>query len=198
MQTHKSDRSVTGVAKNVEVSGKQLSRSRIQVIHNHGHHIGGGGLGDIVEKDNANIKAIDHGANCIKKKTAPFSETLSNAQVISNAKFDHRNHISSGRVIPAVSFAKKIEQSNPNSFHKSAKESFDHPSSLSSGTEMGVCPRFSKINSNRIEVNNIDISHSSLDVDLSHEHLALVSAILCEEEELIASHREHIHSMMNL
>ena len=104
----------------------------------------------------------------------------------------------SGRDIPAVSVTKKIDESNPNNFHKSTEESFDHPSSLGSGIEMGVCHRVSKINSNRIEVDNIDISHSSLDVDLSHEHLALVSAILSEEEELVASHREHIHSMMNL
>ena len=195
---HKSDRSITGVTKIVEVSSQQFSRPRIQVIHNHGRHIDGNGLGDIVEEDNASIKAMDRGVNCIKKKTFTCPETMSNTQNISNAKCDRRNHMPSGRVIPAVSVTKKIDESNPNNFHKSTEESFDHPSSLSSGIEMGVCHRFSKINSNRIEVDNIDISHSSLDVDLSHEHLALVSAILSEEEELVASHREHIHSMMNL
>jgi kinesin family protein 2/24 len=34
--------------------------------------------------------------------------------------------------------------------------------------------------------------------DLSQEHQELVSTILSEEEDLVASHREHIHSMMNL
>merc|ERR1711871_345154 len=38
----------------------------------------------------------------------------------------------------------------------------------------------------------------TLELDLSQEHQELVSTILSEEEDLVASHREHIHSMMNL
>ena len=39
---------------------------------------------------------------------------------------------------------------------------------------------------------------SVVELDLSQEHQELVSTILSEEENLVASHREHIHSMMNL
>ena len=36
------------------------------------------------------------------------------------------------------------------------------------------------------------------ELDLSQEHQELVSTILSDEETLVASHREHIHTMMNL
>ena len=47
-------------------------------------------------------------------------------------------------------------------------------------------------------VDKVETDVIALELDLSQEHQELVSTILSEEEDLVASHREHIHSMMNL
>jgi kinesin family member 2/24 len=145
-------------------------------------------VGSVSTKAESQKREEGSAASDRKKKEAPGQETgFPSAQ-------DRKKNPPAPQAAPSLPVGGKngsAAKVKPNSASSSPPRARNAPPAPQPEPESGSGPTDEG-------VENVETDTIALELDLSQEHQELVSTILSEEEDLVASHREHIHSMMNL